>query len=323
MKYYKSLDCKKLCLITKQKLMEKNLISSNEKFLLTPCHEIILQGKMYTHYILDCLYSEKKYFLKISKDNDTAFHCNDYLKKFRNDAGDYIYPVILVPEFEFDGIRFFISNFVEGQSLDDLSEELSIPEWKFIAQKLLVRIDELQKIHADFYSEHNNFTSKNCTAILMEKLSKRLKHSVFNEYPKMDLNNACQRCEIILSKSSFTEPTLLHMDVKPANVIYNSRTKFVTLIDFEFARFGDRDYGWTQILLSGINAFIPAYKDIVVPSMMQGRLTLKEAIGIPKFQCYIFYQTACNLIYYHNHNTQCPKEMKQLFEILLSKLAKE
>ncbi len=57
--------------------------------------------------------------------------------------------------------------------------------------------------------------------------------------------------------------------------------------------------------------------------MTKGRLTLKEALAIPKYQCYIFYQTACNLIYYYDRNMDCPEDMKRLFEELLNKLSQE
>ena len=318
-----SFDYKKLCPVAKGKLVESDFISISEPLSLTPCHNIILNGQRYTHYVINCLSSRKKYFLKVSKGNDTSSHCNDYLKSFRNQHGEYIYPVIIVPEFKFNDVNFFITNYIEGQSLDVISETLTSAEWIYIAKELLVRIDELSSIHANYYSDQNVFTHRDCLAILMKKFPERLKHIVFNKYSRVDLKNAYHRCINILNNSFFTKPTLLHMDVKPANIIYNSQTGFVTLIDFEFARFGDYDYGWTQILLSGINAFNQEYKEYVVPYMTQNRINLKEAINVPKFRCYLFYQTACNLIYYHDHNTECPHDMVRLFEKLLVELSKE
>lgn len=61
--------------------------------------------------------------------------------------------------------------------------------------------------------------------------------------PERPSKNFVRCCEI-LDTSRFSKPTLLHMDIKPANIIYNDRTGTV----FEFARFRDIDYGWTQIL---------------------------------------------------------------------------
>lgn len=317
------ISCNDLCSLVYQKLVEYNIISIQEKILLHPYYNINLHGKWYSHYIINCLYSKQKFFLKISKGNDTSSHCNIYLRNFRDENGTYLYPFILVPEFEFYGIHYFITTFIEGVSLDNISENLTIDEWEIISHKLSMRLDELSTIHAPLYSEHNKFITDNCSVILKEKFSKRFKHPLFNEYSYKELDKAFKRCCDILDNSHFTRPTLLHMDVKPANIIYNPKTSFVTLIDFEFARFGDADYGWTQVLLSGINAFCDEYKKLVVSCMTKGRLTLKEALAIPKYQCYIFYQTACNLIYYYDRNMNCPEDMKHLFEELLNKLSQE
>lgn len=324
MAYTKSLiDSNKLCSVAKEKLVEKNFVAASETLLLTPYHNIVLNGKKYTHYVITCLSSKKKFFLKISKGNDTSFHCNNYLKNIRNHVGEYVYPIIIIPEFKFEDVNFFISTYIEGQPLDIVLKTLTPAESIYIAKKLLVRIDELSSIHANYYSNQNAFTHMDCPAILKEKFPKRLKHIVFNRYSTIDLENAYHRCINILNNSFFTKPTLLHMDVKPANIIYNAQIGFVTLIDFEFARFGDYDYGWTQILLSGINAFNQEYKNYIIPYMTKNRINLKEALSIPKFRCYLFYQSACNLIYYYNHNTKCPHDMVQIFEKLLVELSKE
>jgi aminoglycoside phosphotransferase (APT) family kinase protein len=51
------------------------------------------------------------------------------------------------------------------------------------------------------------------------------------------------------ARQSFSEvsPTLLHADVKPANVIFELSTRKTTLIDFELSRFGDPDFEWTKL----------------------------------------------------------------------------
>lgn len=200
---------------------------------------------------------------------------------------------------------------------------MTIDEWKLVSQKLVLCLDELSTIHAPFYSEHNKFTTDDCAIILKAKFYKRFNHPFFKKYPSIKLIKALNRCFQILDNSYFTPPTLLHMDIKPANIIYNIKTGFVTLIDFELARFGDIDYGWTQVLLSGINNFGKEYRNQVIPFITQGRLTLQDALKIPKYQCYIFYQLACNLIYYYDRSMNCPEKMTQLFEILITKLSKE
>lgn len=306
-----------------KKLMEKNIISSHEEILLIPHYCMNIYKKQCSHYIIKCLSSNQRFFLKILKGNDNAFHCNKYLHKFLSETGECLYPTILVPEFEFDGMKYYITSFIDGVSLDNITETLTNDEWRIIASKLRSRLNELSTIHSSLYSEHNDFLTDDCATILKEKFLKRFSHPLFHAYSHKELGEAYERCCKILEASRFTKPTLLHMDVKPANIIYNSKTGLVTLIDFEFARFGDIDYGWTQVLLSGINAFRKEYKEQIVPRLTEGYLNLEEALEIPKFQCYIFYQTACNLIYYYEHNTDYPREIKELFEKLLKKLSKE
>ena len=48
---------------------------------------ISLQGKLLSHYVITCLTSQKKYFLKVAKDSDGALICDNYLKKIRIEDG--------------------------------------------------------------------------------------------------------------------------------------------------------------------------------------------------------------------------------------------
>jgi len=173
------------------------------------------------------------------------------------------------------------------------------------------------------YSENNEFLNFGCAEILKEKLAKRLEHPAFQTISSQQLRRAYNRCCEILDDSSFSIPTLIHMDIKPANIIYNPKTENLTLIDFEHARFGDIDFGWTQILLTGINKFSDEYKKFVLPHIIKNRLTLDEALQIPKYRTYIFYQTACNIIYYYDRSIECPKDMVNYFNNLLEHLSKE
>ena len=42
-------------------------------------------------------------------------------------------------------------------------------------------------------------------------------------------------------------PTLLHGDVKPANIIFDANQRRTILVDFELARFGDPDFEWSKL----------------------------------------------------------------------------
>lgn len=309
--------------ITQQKLIQYDLIPSHSNITLTPNYPIILNGKEYSHYIVTCSNFNEKFFLKVSKEDDKTLHCNKYLRNFINTSGEFIFPIILIPPFEVNNIKYFVTTFTEGEDLNALSKILSKREWDIASDILLEQLNLLSNIHENLYSENNKFLKIGCAEILKEKFVKRFQHSVFQNFSQQKLDRAYSRCCEILDNSSFSEPTLIHMDIKPANIIYNQQTKSLNLIDFEHARFGDADFGWTQILLTKCNAFIDEYKNFMWPNLIKGRTTLDEALSIPKFRTYIFYQTACNLIYYHDRKIECPKNMANIFTDLLEQLSKE
>ena len=309
--------------IVHKKLIIYNLVAPLSEILLTPTYKAVLRGITYTHYIITCSNTDVRFFLKTIKERDNSLHCNKYLKSFCDNIGEYLFPIIIVPEFEYCGVKYIITTFMDGENLDTLSHILTKNEWQHIAEQLSKQIDALSTIKAEMYSENNKFLSADCATILKDKIKRRSTHPVFKRYPSVYLIKACERCFKILDDSIFSSPTLLHMDVKPANIIYNRTTRAVKLIDFEFARFGDYDFGWTQILLTQYNSFIDEYKKFVLPTIIDGRINISDALNNAKYRCYTFYQTACNLIYYYDRNIECPMEMQQIFSNLLSQLSEE
>ena len=53
-----------------------------------------------------------------------------------------------------------------------------------------------------------------------------------------DINKLLIIAKNILSNSTFSKPILIHMDIKPKNIIISPQGQ-VHLIDFELSRFGD------------------------------------------------------------------------------------
>lgn len=305
--------------IVQQNLKMRRIITTTQDVALQPCHTIVVGGKQYSHFIISCSGSDQKYFLKMMKENDCAPHCNDYLRIIRDKNGNCPFPLILVPDFCFHGVRYYITTFIDGQTLDELPKALPAGFWDSIADQLLLRYDELGTIRSPMYSEHGSFIAEGYASILTRKLAEKLR------YPGIPLsvkkrNRAFEWCSEILKTSSFSAPVLLHMDIKPANIIYEPRGNTVSLIDFEFARFGDADYGWTQLLLSGLNNFSDIYKHRIVPRMTRNRLTIRDALDIPKYQCYLFYQLICNFIYYDQRDMRSPEEMTSLFAQLVDQI---
>lgn len=315
---------KELTIFTKKKLLEYHLIPSNEEVVLYPHHQVIVHGKLRCHYIVSCLTSRKQFFLKILKDNDSATHCNQFLHQFRTENGECPYPLLIAPGFDFFGEKYFLYTFSKGKTLQELAEtkRISENEWEDIANKLKKCITILSTVHSQQYSDHNQFVTDQYADILKRKIMPKLNHHTFSELSSKTVTTVYQKCVDIIDSSAYSEPTLLHMDVKPANIIYNLESKTLSLIDFELARFGDFDYGWTQILITGLKNYGEEYQKYIYPHLVKGGIPLEAALQIPKFQFYLFYQSACNLIYYDERNIPCPKEMKSLFTELLNQLSK-
>ena len=308
-----------LSAVVYQKLIKYGLLSAGHEIYLWPCHAIAVRGKQYSHFIISGSKTARKFFLKVMKPNDCAPHCNEYLQKIRDNDGKCPYPIILVPAFCFHDVYYYITNYVDGQVLDMLPETLPEDFWGAIADKLRLRYNELLSIRAPHYSERGKFILDDCASIFLQKFAEKLR------YPDIPLSEDKRRlafdwCCVVMENCAFSEPTLLHMDIKPGNIVYDPARDSVSLIDFEFARFGDADYGWTQLLLSGINCFSSIYKKQIVPRVIRDRPTLQEALNIPKYRCYLFYQLICNFIYYNRRKMRCPGEMTALFERLAGQL---
>lgn len=214
-------DLEELELVTRPKMVENGVALNTQEIKLHPCYSVTLQGKLMFHYTITCWPSREKFFLKIIKDCDGALICNSFLRKLYNKAGRCPYPLIVVPEFEFQGVKYYITTFIEGKNLDELPEPLPESTWDNIAAKLLFRLDELTTIQAPQYSERDGFISDDCATNLRKKFMKRLQHPLIVHFPRKQIEATVEKCCTVLEQCQYSSPALLHMDVKPANIIYN------------------------------------------------------------------------------------------------------
>ena len=304
-------------------LITNNIIQRNDPISVVPCYKACEPDKNHTHFIIKCENSNRTMFLKSKKSNDYAIHYDKYIKNFRNDDGSYTYPAILVPTFTIEGQDYYITSYIPGDNLDSISHQLSNSDWSIIAKKLLDRLNELSQIKESKFFEKNSVIDCCYADYMQKKIKSRFQHPIFKDISERILSKAIYTCYDILLESSYSVPSLIHMDIKPANIIWDRTTGNLGLVDFELARFGDIDYGWAQILLSGINRFSEEYKTNLIPKLTQNCLSLEEAQAIPKFQCYLFYQVVCNLIYYYDRRLKPPKAFVSLFKKMLTKLSGE
>lgn len=315
-------EIEELMQIVRNKLIEKGLIDPNETIRLIACHDIVLDNVPRNHYVIHCIETGSRFFLKLQKKVDNIIHCDEYIQAIYHNE-NYELPRILISPFPFHNDMFFITNYVEGDDLETLDSELSDTQWKKVAEDIRKQLMLLADIHTPCYSEHNKFFTGGYPEMFREKLQSRIKHISLTSYDESKIQSAYNNSLKILNNSTFSKPSLIHMDVKPANIVFDTKTEKAVLIDFEFARFGDLDYGIVQVLLTQFNSFSDNYKEKMFPVLTDGLITFSQACEIPKLQVYLWYQTMCNIIYYYNQNISCPDEMKNIFEKMLSLLSKE
>lgn len=318
----KNQEAEELIPIVRNKLIQKGLIGPCETIRLIECHNIILNEVPRNHYIVQCSKTGDRFFLKLQKSVDNILHCDEYIQAFCQNE-DYALPHVLVHPFPFHNDMFFITNYVDGYDLETLDSDLSDAQWKKAAVDIRKQLMLLAEIHTQCYSEHNKFFTGRYPDMFGQKLQTRIKHKSLTGYDGNKMLSAYNNSLKILNNSTFLKPSLIHMDVKPANIIFDPKTEKAVLIDFEFARFGDVDYGIVQVLLTHFNSFSDNYKEKMFPVLTEELVTFDQACKLPKFQVYLWYQTMCNIIYYYNHNTQCPEEMKNIFGNMLNLLSKE
>lgn len=315
-------EIEELLPIVRSKLVENGLIFSDETIWLTACHDIVLDSTRRNHYAIHCSRTENKFFLKLQKKFDNIVLCDKYIQSSYHNT-DFTLPHILVSPFPFHNDMFFITNYIEGDDLETLDLRLSDAQWIKATEDIRKQLTALGNIHTPYYSEKNEFLTYGYPKMFKEKLEKRLKHISLNNYDRNRMQMAYNNSLRILNNSTFSKPSLIHMDVKPANIVFDFKTEKASLIDFEFARFGDLDFGVVQVLLTQFNSFSENYKKKMFPSLTDGLITFSQACETPKLQVYLWYQTMCNIIYYYNHNTPCPDDMKKIFQKMLNELSKE
>ena len=307
----------------RNKLIENHLIAKQTSILLQPHHNIIAQGRQLTHYIITCSsYQQKKFFLKVLKDNDATPLCEKFISQSNNNLGEINCPFIVVPQFNYLGTEYYITTFIDGDSVDSLiqAKNVDIDDLKHISYEVKKCIQNLSQITAPEFSLGCKFVGNDFRNIFESRLSKRLSHPIVANYDSKLITTAQNNCKEIIGSSQFSVPSLLHMDIKPANIVYNPTTRTVTLIDYEQSRFGDIDYGWIQVLLSGYNIFGQEYNNHMYPYIIEDQITMGQAFTQPKFICYLFYQSLCNLIFYYDRKRVCPDAMKAIFEKALNNL---
>lgn len=84
---------------------------------------------------------------------------------------------------------------------------------------------------------------------------------------EMDLQNIRDLFDDVKGGFDAIRPTLLHGDVKAANILFDDVTKKTALIDYELARFGDIDFEWTKLNRMAVRW--PEYRNLIANPLLK------------------------------------------------------
>lgn len=140
-----------------------------------------------------------------------------------------------------DRVPYLVEYYIEGSSLDKIHYTLSCEDWKHIAHRLALFLQELAVIQSARPSVFK------CPGKKYGSYGEVIKESILRHLDRHTLSGiisaaAAGRIREALEDigSAFhTSATFLHFDIKPQNIIFDSQTKQVAFIDYEHSRMGD------------------------------------------------------------------------------------
>jgi aminoglycoside phosphotransferase (APT) family kinase protein len=148
-------------------------------------------------------------------------------------------------ETKLDEAPYLITSFAEGASLD--KSLIWIPHASKIVRDLRNRLADIHSIKGNYYGHLGGKPYETWLAFFEVRLWRHVIPLTPKFLKKKDLKAIQMLFEEAREALASVGPTLLHGDVKPANVLFDSRTSKTQLIDYELARFGDVDFEFTKI----------------------------------------------------------------------------
>ena len=303
----------------KGKMLNTGLISEKDEVSFNRIHPIRQNDEIIFHYIATIAGTKKKYLIRTIKEKDYSCSVSKYLININNTLIDDVFPSAISDPFEINHHTYIITTFFDG---DDLGVQLSLltnDELLEISDKLNDILKILHSTTINNYSILNSFESNSFAEIFFNniKLQCDSKYNIFIDQTKKE--KFLVSVYDILSKSTFSPPTLVHMDIKPANIIFLRNEKRVCLIDFELARFSDLDYEWSNILIKTLHVNDIRFKNYVLnPIIDKNFMKIDRAIQNDKIKVYLLYLSINKYIYNASHQRENPRTISDLAFALIN-----
>jgi aminoglycoside phosphotransferase (APT) family kinase protein len=151
-----------------------------------------------------------------------------------------------VYEVQFDEPAYLIISYAEGESLD--KSLCWMPHAESLVAGLERLLTDIHSIRGDYFGHLKSTKFSSWQAFIDVRLWRHvLPLARAGLVSEGDLRNIRALYEEASEALRNIRPSLLHGDVKPANIIFNEDSGNAVLVDFELARFGDVDFEWSKL----------------------------------------------------------------------------
>lgn len=133
-----------------------------------------------------------------------------------------------------------ITDYKNGNSIDKCIFNLSENEYNIIVLQLLQDLKKLHSVKSYKFSDFSNFSSDSWFDFFKYKLNKHLQNAKNNQL--LSSEEFKNIGDLLLDEQEIfkmNSGSLIHFDIKPANIIWDFENQKTYLIDFEMSRFGD------------------------------------------------------------------------------------
>lgn len=316
------LENESLCINFKNALIKENIIDSTDSIDIKNIYTKTQRGIIINHYIISISNKTQKLFARMVKEKDCSYHVMPFLKTIKTNSKEFETPIALTAPFNIDNHMYIITTYIEGNELKALLPTITTDNLIQISNKINNNLDKIHSITNDRYSLDCSFTDKPFNEIMFEKLCEQVhKNKCIEIFLNCtDQNNLLSKSKRILDSSSFSKPTLIHMDIKPENIIVSPNNS-VQLIDYELARFGDIDYEWTNILIKTLISNNDKFNQfILIPLLEKNFMSLKQAVKVDKYKTYLLYLSMNMFIYYVKCDKECPSQIIELINMIIKQI---
>lgn len=210
----------------------------NKNINLGPC--IYLNDKNPCCFLVEC--EQQYYKVRLpSQFNPNAITCEIKALQMLHPILNNMIPALLESNNSSDN-SYIVENFFPGKSLDKMSNFELIQSATNIIEQLYLFLESTYTITSEGFGELTSPSYRTYKTWLLYKLTKQI---MFHKQTQFIPKNILNKIFMMFNETAVFDRVsshFLHFDIKPQNLIYDSKSQRLFVIDFEFSRFGDIEH---------------------------------------------------------------------------------